>query len=465
MKYKIGITEKMGYGLGDAASSMFWKIFGMYLLFFYTDIFGIAASAVGTMFLITRIWDSCFDPVVGIIADRTKSKWGKFRPYLFWVAIPFGLIGILTFYTPDADTKTKLVYAYITYSFMMMVYSLINVPYASLLGVMSADGKERTSLSSYRMVFAFGGSLLALWLIEPLIKFFSRNATLQHGWVMTIVVFSIISTSFFWGCFLLTRERIKPVVSGSISLRDDIKDLLKNKPWWILLGAGVSSLIFNSIRDGGAVYYFKYYVENNNSVPSSFYLKFLSNSLSLTTLYLLLGQAFNIVGVILATPLSNKFGKKNTFIGAMLLAVVLSLMFYFLGRNDIFWMLFFQCLISTCAGSIFPLLWSMYADIADYSEWKTNRRATGLIFSSSSMSQKFGWTIGGATTGWLLGFFSFKANVIQTESTQTGIRLMLSVLPAIGAGLSVLFIVLYPLSETKLKTIIAELNSKRNKVA
>ena len=461
MLNKITWKEKAGYGLGDAASSMFWKIFGMYLLFFYTDVYGIPAAVVGTMFLVTRVWDSCFDPVVGILADRTETRWGKFRPYLFWVAIPFGLIGVLTFYTPDSNMTNKIIYAYVTYSLMMMVYSLINVPYASLLGVMSADGKERTTLSSYRMVFAFGGSLLALWLIEPLVRYFGRgNMTSQHGWLMTMVVFSLITTVFFWGCFSLTQERIQPIKEKSASLKVDVKDLLSNRPWWILLGAGVAALIFNSIRDGGAVYYFKYYVQ---TIPG-FNLKwgFIDTSLSLTTLYLVLGQASNIVGVILATPFANRFGKKNTYLGAMFLAAVLSVLFYAFHKTDIGLILVFQCLISICAGCIFPLLWSMYADTADYSEWKKGRRATGLIFSSSSMSQKFGWTIGGATTGWLLGYYGFHANAIQSDATQTGIRWMLSILPAIGAVLSVVFISVYPLSEQKLERITEELTRKRN---
>ena len=208
MSEKVSLKEKIGYGLGDAASSMFWKIFSMYLMFFYTDVFGLAPAVVGTMFLITRIWDSCFDPIVGIIADRTKSRWGKFRPYLLWVAIPFAVIGIMTFYVPDFDEKGKIIYAYITYSLMMMVYSLINVPYASLLGVMSSDRKVRTTLSSYRMVFAFGGSLLALWLLEPLVLYFGGNLNSKTGWLTTIIIFGVITTLFFWGCFYFTKERV-----------------------------------------------------------------------------------------------------------------------------------------------------------------------------------------------------------------------------------------------------------------
>ncbi|WP_262601861.1 MFS transporter [Chryseobacterium sp. 6424] len=252
---KVSISEKIGYGLGDAASSMFWKIFSMYLMIFYTDVFGLAPAVVGTLFLITRIWDSFFDPLVGILGDRTTTKWGKFRPYLLWVAIPFAVIGVLTFYVPAFDAKGKIVYAYITYSLMMMVYSLINVPYASLLGVMSSDRKDRNSLSSYRMVFAFGGSLLALWLLEPLIKYFGGDMNAPQGWFWAIVVFGIITTLFFWGCFFLTKERIQPVNEQN-NLKEDLKDLWKNKPWWILLGAGVGALVFNSVRDGAAVYYF-----------------------------------------------------------------------------------------------------------------------------------------------------------------------------------------------------------------
>ncbi len=455
---KLRLQEKIGYGFGDLASSMFWKIFGMYLLFFYTDIFGLPAAAVGTMFLVTRVWDTLFDPVVGVLSDRTRSRWGKFRPYLLWFALPFGVIGTLMFITPSFGTTGKLVYAYITYSLMMMVYSMINVPYASLLGVMSDDVKQRNILSSFRMVFAFIGSFIALLLIEPLVRFFTASSgNAQTGWTLGVMVIAFLCVAFFIGCFLLTRERIKPIDSKNDSLKDDVKDLLHNHPWWILLGSGIAALIFNSIRDGAAVYYFKYYVQDTGIIK----LPFLSASLTLTTLYLVLGQAFNIIGIIFVTPLSNRFGKKITYLGAMVMATIFSIGFFFLQSESIALILVMQCLISMCAGSIFPLLWSMYADISDYSEWKTGRRATGLIFSSSSMSQKFGWTLGGALTGWLLGYYGFQANVVQSADVQNGIRLMLSIFPAIGTVLSVIFISLYPLNEKTMSKISLELNKKR----
>lgn len=444
---KLKLKEKIGYGFGDAASSMFWKLFSMYLMFFYTDIFGISAAVVGTMFLVTRIWDAAFDPVVGIIADRTKSRWGKFRPYLLWGAIPFGVAGILTFTTPSFGTTGKIIYAYITYSVMMMLYSMVNVPYASLLGVMSADGKERTTLSSFRMVFAFAGSIVALALVNPLVALFGGNSPghEQRAWQLAIVVFAIIVAILFYFTFAWTKERVQPIKAEKVSLKSDIKDLLGNRPWWILLGSGIAALIFNSIRDGAAIYYFKYFVQNQG----------------LVSLYLVMGQAFNIVGIVLVTPLANRFGKKRIYLYAMVIATVLSMAFYWLHAGSIVFIMVMQCLISICAGSIFPLLWSMYADIADYSEYKTGRRATGLIFSSSSMSQKFGWTLGGALTGWLLAIYGFKANVVQTEEVQSGIRMMLSIFPAVGTFLSVFFIYLYPLNEKTMLSISEKLAAKR----
>ncbi|MDO4180010.1 MAG: MFS transporter [Bacteroidales bacterium] len=453
----IKLKEKIGYGFGDMASSMFWKLFGSYLMIFYTDVFGMPAAAVGTMFLITRIWDSAFDPIVGILADRTHSRWGKFRPYLLFLALPFALIGILTFVTPSWSLTGKIVYAYITYSLMMMVYSAINVPYASLLGVMSPDPYERNIFSSYRMVFAYLGSFIALLLFMPMANAFSKEHGEQYGWTMAVAVIAVACAALFYGCFALTRERVKPIKEKQNALKDDLKDLFHNRPWWILLGAGVAALVFNSIRDGATVYYFKYFIVEENYETISFF----GMSFVLSGLYLAIGQAANIIGVILAAPVSNRIGKKKTYMGAMAIATVLSIIFYGFDKEDIGLIFTFQIFISICAGSIFPLLWSMYADCADYSELKTGNRATGLIFSSSSMSQKFGWAIGSAVTGWLLAFFGFQANAVQNEQAIQGIKMFLSLLPAIGTLLSVLFISLYPLSEKKMKEITTNLEKKR----
>ena len=452
----IGIREKIGYGFGDMASSMFWKLFGSYLMIFYTDVFGMPAAVVGTMFLITRVWDSAFDPIIGIIADRTQSRWGKFRPYLLYLAIPFAVIGVLTFTTPDFSDGGKVIYAYFTYSLMMMVYSAINVPYASLLGVMSPESKDRNMLSTYRMTFAYIGSFIALLLFMPMVNRFSMGHDEQHGWMMSVIVIAVLCALLFYGCFAWTTERVKPIKKQQNSLKSDLQDLLHNRPWWILLGAGVAALVFNSIRDGATVYYFKYVVEEEYASISLFGISFV-----LSGLYLAVGQAANIVGVVLAAPLSNRIGKKKTYMWAMSIATVLSVIFYWFDKEQLMLMFIFQVLISICAGSIFPLLWSMYADCADYSELKTGNRATGLIFSSSSMSQKFGWAIGSAVTGWLLAFYGFEANAVQGEEAIHGIRMFLSWLPAMGTVLSVIFISLYPLSEKEMRKITNQLNDKR----
>jgi len=282
----------------------------------------------------------------------------------------------------------------------------------------------------------------------------------RSGTQKAVIVIAVLCIFFFLLTFLLTRERVKPVKEQKTDLKADIKDLLKNAPWFILLGAGISALIFNSIRDGAAIYYFKYYIQNQGAID----VGFKGNALTFTyaTLYLVLGQAANIIGVVLAKPLSDKIGKSRTFLFAMLTVSILSVCFYWLDRNTVVLIFVLQFFISIFAGIIFPLLWSMYADTADYSEWRTGRRATGLIFSSSSMSQKFGWTLGGAIAAWLLAVYGFEAGQVQSATSLNGIKMMLSIFPAIGALLSAVFIFFYKLSDSYMTKMSNELREKRN---
>jgi GPH family glycoside/pentoside/hexuronide:cation symporter len=456
----ISLKEKIGYGFGDMASSMFWKLFSMYLLFFYTDVMGINAAAVGTLFLITRIWDTAFDPIVGIIADRTNTRWGKFRPFLLFMAFPFGIIAVLTFTVPGFSSTARLLYAYFTYSAMMMIYSLINVPYASLLGVISPDPKQRNILASFRMTFAFLGSLIALALIEPLISFWGGSThEIVTGnaaaWQKSIGIIALVCVLLFILCFSWVKERVLPFRAAHQTLRTDLFDLLANRPLWILMFSGMATLIFNSVRDGSAIFYFRYYIAENEALDIGVTM------ITFSTLYFVVGQIGNIIGVIIASPLANRYGKKSTYAMSMLFAFILSILFFWIDNQALLPLFLLQFLISTSAGIVFPLLWSMYADLADYSEWKTGRRITGLLFSYSSMSQKFGWTIGGALTGWLLAAFGFQAHIQQSEYTLFGLRLLLSWLPASGAALSLLLILLYPLTDKQLIKITAELNDKR----
>ena len=471
---KITLKEKIGYGFGDAASSMFWKIFGMYSLFFYTDVLGITAAAAGTMFLVARLWDSFFDVFVGIISDRTKSRYGKYRPYLLWFAIPFAVMGAITFFAPDFGQTGKLVYAYITYSLMMIVYSMINVPYASLLGAISSDPVQRNSLSSYRMSFAFIGSFVTFMLLQPLIDFFSKTfghqtvaqaakaaessvSTSPVGWVMGVGAIGMICVVLFLLCFRWTKERVTQIESEkNTSVKQDLKNLFHNAPWWILVATGLAALLFNAVRDSVAIYFFRDYVQVNYRMAGTGW--------DMTTIYFLVGQAANLIGVMAAPSISRRYGKKKTYMIAILMAGILSTGFYFI-PNNINVILIFQFMISVFAGYVLPLLWSMFADIVDHQELITGRRATGLIFSSSSMSQKLGWALGSAMSGWILAVFHYMPNALQQSSeTLFGEHIMISIMPAACCVLAFVGMFFYPLSDKKVRENSEQLALKRNRV-
>ena len=455
----IRLKEKIAYSFGDFASSMFWKLFSMFLLFFYTDVFGISAAAVGTMFLVTRVWDALNDPIMGLISDRTKTRWGKFRPYLLFVAIPFGIIGVLTFSTPDLSADGKLIYAYVTYTLMMMVYTAVNVPYGSLMAVMSNDGVERTSLASWRFIGAFSGGLFVTATANSLVEYFSQNSDQATGFQFTISIYAVVAAVLFMLTFLWTKERLAPPKEEKNSLKDDLKDLGKNLPWFIMLGANIFVLIFNSLRDGSILYYFKYYVKDQTL--DFFGTSYDVTSSVLSSAYMSIWLGTNIIGVLLAKPMAARFGKKATFSYAALISAGFSFLFFFIQPDQLLLIFILNVFIGISAGIILPLGWSMYADIADYSEWKTGRRATGLVFSSSSMSQKFGWTIGGAISGYLLAGFGFEPNVEQTSEALLGIRLMISVIAGLGALISFGFMRVYKLDEKFMQKVKMELNANR----
>jgi GPH family glycoside/pentoside/hexuronide:cation symporter len=456
MSEQIKLKEKIGYSFGDFASSMFWKLFSMFLMIYYTDVVELSPASVGTMFLLTRLWDGLNDPIMGIISDRTRTSMGKFRPYLLWVAIPFAIIGVLTFSTPDLGPSGKLIYAYVTYTMMMMVYTAINVPYSSLMGVMTSDTKERTSLASFRFIGAYSGGIFMTATVPYLLDFF-RNAGSDdaQSYQYTVAIYAVVAAFFFIMTYLWTKERVKPLEEKS-SIRKDLKDLAKNNQWFIMLGAGISVLIFNSLRDGSIMYYFKYFVKDQT-------LAFFGEVQwdKLAGAYMTLWLVTNLIGVLLAKPASARFGKKGTFIGAMIIGFVFSVIFYWVDPNSVAIIFGLNIIIGLASGIVLPLIWSMYADIADYSEWKTGRRATGLVFSSSSMSQKMGWTLGGAITGWLLSAYGFEANAEQTMESLKGIRLMISIYPAVGALMAALFLLLYKLSDNFMEGVTKDLESRR----
>ncbi|WP_319268576.1 MFS transporter [uncultured Draconibacterium sp.] len=459
MNEQLKIKEKIGYGFGDLASSMFWKIFAMYLTFFYTDVVELSPESVALMFIMVRLWDGLNDPLMGIIADRTNTSKGKYRPYLLWIAIPFGLIGVLAFSVPDFGPSGKLVYAYITYTLMMMVYTAINVPYGSLMAVMTNSPKERTALASFRYIGAYSGGI-AMTASAPYILDFFKNAGANDAksYQYMVIIYAIVAAFFFVMTYLWTKERVKALKEKS-SVWNDLKDLGKNTQWYIALGANILMLVFLTFREASIMYYFKYFVQDQ-TVPLFGEVAWGKLSGAYMTIWL----AANMLGAFLAIPISSLLGKKFAFIVSMFLSAVFSVLLYWLNPQEVTLIFVLNVLTGISAGVVLPLILSMYADIADYSEWKTDRRAVGLLFSSSSMSQKLGLMAGGALPLYILATYGFQANAEQTEHSLKGIRLMISIYPGITAAISGALLLLYKLTDNKMVRITKELAEKRAQV-
>jgi GPH family glycoside/pentoside/hexuronide:cation symporter len=417
----------------------------MFLMYFYTDTFGVSAAAVGTMFLVTRIWDTFNDPIMGMITDRTNTRHGKFRPWILWMIIPYAISGVVLFITPNLSLAGKLIYAYITYTLVTMAYTAINIPYGALLGVMSSNPDERTQLSSFRFIGAFTGNIIIQGSLLYLVAFFGQGNK-QVGYPMAMGVFALVAAGLWLYTFLSTKERIIPPKDQTNKIWQDIKDLGKNRPWLVLCFMGVLTLIWVSLRNGAMMYYFNYYVGDEGKAAP----------------FMVVGTIFSLIGVASTTFIARILGgKKKSFIILSALNAGLTAIFFFAKPDDFGLMYASHIFGSLVGGPLMPLTWSMFADTADYAEWKFGRRATGLIFSAGTFSQKMGWTVGGAIAGWVLFAFHYKPNEIQTEEALVGIRLMMSILPAIGSLLVVVASLFYNLSEKKLLVIEKELVERR----
>lgn len=454
---RTSFAEKVGYGFGDMSSSMFWKIFSYYLPFFYSNIFGLTLDQVALLLVITRIWDAVSDPMMGILADRTHTRWGKYRPYLLFMAAPFALCGILLFTTPDAGPTTKLVWAYVTYILMMTVYTGINVPYGAMLGVMTDNSDTKTVLSSFRMFFAYAGSFVALFCWEPLCNALGGYDA-PAGWQHAMFVIATACLILFLLCFGLTKEKLHTVSTSSVG--KDLKSLLRNAPWWILIGAALCSNLFCTIRGSVVAYYF------SDVIGADVHLNLGGWSfLFYAGLFLSIGEVCNMIGVALAVPLAAKLGKKATYMLSFASLIVLSILFFYVpvSGSGYWWMLVLQVLVSICTGVLFPMIWSMYADVSDFAENRDGSASTGLIFSSSSMAQKFGGAFGGAAVMWMLAAFGYNttAGAVQTPEAINGLKLLMSWIPAAVAALAVVIVSFYPLTRSRMAKIQEELAEKR----
>lgn len=461
------LSEKIGYGFGDMASSMFWKVFSYYLPFFYANVFGISLIDTGVLLLVTRIWDAVSDPMMGIVADRTQTRWGKYRPYLLWVAAPFSICGILLFTTPDWGYGARLVWAYVTYILMMTVYTGINVPYGAMLGVMTDNSQEKTVFSSFRMFFAYAGSFIALFAWDPLCALFGQTFgySPQTSWQLAMCVIAVCCFVLFLLCFRLTREQIS--ASPSASLGADLRMLLTNKPWWLLNGASLCFNLFNTVRGATVAFFFADIIGGDQHI-----VLFSLSILFYSGLFLGVGEVANMAGVAFAVPVTARIGKKPTFLMVDLLLIVFSVIFFTISPSSnggLLLMLLLQVVISVLTGIMSPLVWSMYADVADYSELRTGSASTGLIFSSASMAQKFGGAIGGAAVMWTLsaqGYIERNDSnmdqvIAQPASAISCLWMLMTFIPAAVALLSICFVWLYPLGTERMETIVSQLRARR----
>lgn len=444
----LSFKEKLGYGLGDSASNFFFQVFNVFLLYYYTDVFGLAPAAVGTMFLVTKIVDAVSDPVMGIIADRTKSRWGSFRPYLLWGAIPYGLCGYAMFASPELSDSGKLIYAYVTYTAMMLAYTAINVPYSSLMGVISPSSLERTKVASYRFVCAFAAAWIIGTFVGPL-KNILGDGDEVAGFRITMIIFAVISIGLFWITFATTKERVSPEVNRDSNIKDDLKALLSNGPWLALFLSAIAVLMNIAVRNGALLYYFKYYVGDDGTPLFLIFDK--------TAIFLSTGLLAMMIGVMLTKSLSQRFDKRHLMITLTSLNALSMAAFFFIPPEHYWLMVIVNCIGNLINGPTPALVWSMYADCADYGEWKTGRRTTGLVFSTVLFAQKMGLAVGAGLAGIILGVFGFVANEAQGEEALFGIRFMFSVIPAVLGILGALAIYFYKIDKQKLEQIETDL--------
>ncbi len=456
---KLSLVEKVGYGLGDTASNFVWALMMNFIMYFYTDIFGITAAATGTMLLVARATDGLFDFFVGAVADRTSTRWGRFRPYLLWLCVPLAVVFVAAFTTPAAADPVKLAYAWLTYNLLMLLYSAINIPYGALSGVMTDDPLERTSLNAYRMGLAQVGGIVAntsfLWLVArlggvaPGLDDAQRIAAQQLGAQRTVALFAIAAVGLFLVTFFTTRERIQPPATQKVSLGQDLRMLLANPHWLMMFVVGIVNITFAVVRGSAGIYYLKSYLgwaEDDGKIAAFF----------------LVGGLAMIAGAMLTRPIVAAVGKKVAFIGSMLFVAATALPFYVIQPGQWLLVFLFHVLGMLAAGVNATLYWTLLADTADFAEWKFGARSTGLVFSATTCAQKAGMGIGAAVAGLILDRSGYVANQAQSATALQAIVLMMSLIPA--AGLAVLAGAFsgYGLSEGLCREIRADLTARRS---
>lgn len=454
------MREKICYGIADFAGNLYWSSFGIYLLFFYTDVFGIPAAAAGTVCLVAWLLDGAMNPFMGMIADRTETRWGKFRPYLLWIGIPLTVMVILTYTTPHLAPEGKLVWAYATYVPVMILFAGFSVPYSAMLGVISPDPGERSSLVSIKFISAYAGNMLVSGTLLPMTRALGgSNPT--RGWQLSFTTYGVVFLIIICFTFFGTRERLRPVPRGTNSAKNDLRDLMGNRPWIILALITISYITANNLRSIVTPHYFKYFVGTQSvSLPFAKGPRTIS-FVELVSAFAATGQVASVLGVMSVNWLARPMGKKRAIVILAAVSLVSNAAFFVLKPNQLTAIFSWNLLGGLSTAPLFALLWSMYADAADYSEWRTGRRATGLVFSASLMCTKIGGALSSAGAGWVLACIGFKPNVAEPPEVSRGLVLLMSLIPA---GIGAIYLVLalyYPLNEKRLAEIEIDLRARR----
>jgi Na+/melibiose symporter-like transporter len=480
---KVTVLEKIGYSLGDFAANLVFQTLITYLAYFYTDIYGLKNTDASIVMLsVGLVAAFVFNPIIGVLADRTNSKWGKFRPWILFTAIPLGVIAFLAFSTPHFSYKGKLIYAAVTYTFLLLMYASSNLPYSALSGVLTGDMGERNSISSYRFVAVMFAQFFVQVFMLPIIEY-AGNGDKAAGIESVMTWMAAIGTIMLLITFLTTRERIIPRLEQKSSIKDDLSDLSKNRPWLIMLILTILVFITLAMKGGSYVYYF------NNYVDKIALTKFISPVISALSglginffgsdpisagfgLFNAGGIIFMIAGISLSKILADKYGKRDVYKYGLLVATIFVVIFIFFKPGNVILMFVSQILHGFSYGITIPILWAMIADVADYSEWKTNRRATAIIFSAMMVGLKAGLSIGGALVTWILSLYGYipiqsavaGTEIIQPETVAAGAKMLVSIYPSIPFLIGVGLLFFYVIDKKMEVKIEADLKARRAKV-
>jgi glycoside/pentoside/hexuronide:cation symporter, GPH family len=487
---KLSFWEKVGYSLGDGAANFVFMLMILFQLSFYTDTLGIGAGIAGTLLLVARFWDAFFDPFMGTVADRTNTRWGKFRPWVLWTALPWGIVMVLAYTVPDFDTTGKIVWALLTNILLMTLYSANNTPYSAMTAVMTGDVNERTSLSSFRFVAATIAQLVVGGFTLPLVaKLGHGNAA--HGWQLTMGLWAIVCMVAFVITFLSTKERIAPIKGQKMSVKEDFGNLLKNGPWIAMFILTLAHFTVLALRGGTVFYFFQYYVSKDHlfdflqqwgltggAAGQGGFWPWLLDTFGLVvdaqrsnvssvgfSLLNITSQVVTIIGVAFSTALSIKFGKKAVALAGFSITTIFMAAFILL-PPDAIWAIFINDWLRALSyAPTIPLIWAIFADVVDYSEWKFQRRPTGIIYATILFGLKTGLSLGGFLAGWLLAWYGYQANAVQNAEALMGIRLAISVYPALVFCVVIACLMSYRISKQLNLQIQDELAERRARAA